>query len=276
MLKEFTQYLTSLSFAGNNNPATYIPTEYVPESVCLQSTERYQEHPSRHRVGFDTVRITDFTAYLASESQGAYTAVAISPDADGAQAIVDMGHHDEPKWGAHTAQLRMQRTPEFAAIEDIVGKPLTQTDMAEFLEDYGYCITPVIQRSDAENPEDGTIGQAVQIIRKIEINRKQESSHEDDDYSAKLEGMEAIDMRGRDGKKIVSLKCRLQCYEDTAERVVEVRMSKMLEGNTPRLKLRIVAPDTIRRAIQDEMESRIKGHADLAGVRVLIGHIKHQ
>ncbi len=275
MLKEAIQFLMNCD-KTSDLPATHIPTIQAPESMTIRSLEAFGVAPVFHRAHFTTARLTDFNAYLAKEANGPETAVFIDANAAGATAIVDMGTHDEPGWGRHTAKLAMTKTPEFAALESACKNPMDQRALITFLEDYGELITPAIRAAGAETVTNGTIAQAIAIIRKIEVNARKEGRHSEDDYARTAEGMESIEMKGRDGAQIVSLKFTCPPFEDTKLRDIEVRLLMNTEHGAPRLKLRIVALDAIKRAVQGEIEARIQGRDGLEAVRIFVGAIKHQ
>lgn len=276
MIKEGIEYILSLAQSDRETPPTFVPTMALRDDVKVVSLEKYDDTPAFHRAGFGTSRLTDFIDYLSGDTQGQHTAVFIDEDASGAHAIIDMGTHAQPGWGHHIARLVMRRTPEYAAIQDISGESLTQRQLIEFLEDFHYCITPIIKQSGQDEGAPGSVAHAIQIVRKIEISASKDQTHEENDYEHVAEGMESIEMRGRQGNKIEELQIHCSPFEDTGQRTITVRVSMSTESGTPKLKLRIKSPEVITRNIQSEIESNIHSAEELNGARVFVGQIKHQ
>lgn len=148
MIKEALQYLGSLVAAtpqplrlGDKEKAT--PIVALPDSVRLESVERFDAQPATFRGAFETTSIEAFVKYLElhfDEGQR-HPGIFINPEKMTAEAWLDLGTHTDPGWPEHSAGLRLQQTPQYRALlkfatTDERRNPHTQMEFIDFISDW--------------------------------------------------------------------------------------------------------------------------------------------
>ena len=100
-----------------------------------------------------------------------------------AHTIFDLGDQDKPEHADHHANLRLQKTAAYAALENINNQHLSQTEAADFIEDWLANIT----LNDNITP-----AKALTAIRSIVINQSASSEHSESNFGREQSVAEKI------------------------------------------------------------------------------------
>src|SRR5690606_7586883 len=136
----------------------------VPESPALKSLEPFQVARNRRRGTMRTTALRDFIEYVNRHS-AAETGPACFVDQDEMSALVlfNLGTTKQAGHGDDAAELNLKPTAAFASLRGMVGRSLTQQQLAEWLEDWA----PHIQAHAGD--EMLPIAAAITGIRKMTI-----------------------------------------------------------------------------------------------------------
>lgn len=264
--------ITQLALSGHPEIDTDQPAVILPEGAKVESLEYLFDVPRHMRSTFRTERISDFCHYVDAEGRDD-TVVFVAPDGTGAQAIIDYGNHESPEWGFHRAELKMQHSPEFAALKERCGRGLDQRGLVEFFEDWRDLIQPYqMAEDDPENASDLTIGQAIARIRKIDVKKLLDTGHEQGDFSARRSTMASVEAVSDGLRPPAGFRFTCQPFPDLQARDIDVRLSVRTTKDEPVLVMRIVGATALDRDLAEEIELDITERLD--GKRVFIGSAK--
>lgn len=261
--------ITQLALAGHPSVTTDAPAVVLPEGAKVESLEYLFDVPRHMRATYRTERISDFCRYVDAEGRDD-TVVFVSPDGSCAQAIIDYGNHESPEWGFHRAALRMEYSPEFAALKLHCGRGLDQRALVEFFEDWRDLIQPYeMAEDDPDNARDLTIGQAIARIRKIDVKKLLATGHEQGDFSARRSTMASVEAVSGGLRPPAGFRFLCQPFPDLKSRQIDVRLSVRTTNDEPVLVMRIVGETALDRDLTEEIEIDITERLD--GKRVFIG-----
>ena len=213
----------------------------LPESMHVVDLERYQPHRLRFRAQFVTRSISAFAEYLNKHSSLA----PIFVDAEKAKArcVLDLGTIDAPGHCEHSATLELKATALWAAILDADGTAMSQRTLAEWIEDWRHAL----RAFDGPDGDEIPIAKAATAIRTINIKAAADVGHSVDHMRESRSAFHSVEASSPDGLPAIFL-ARVTPYEELGPRDVTLRVSVMT-GDSPSLKLRIVALGTIEEAI---------------------------
>lgn len=113
-----------------------------PDGVTAQSLERFCDFPYRERGEIRFQKLGSLLDYANRHHDGASTAIFADSETSHVRAVLDWHAPDSdgggtcPGWGDHCLDYELKFTREFADWTGISGRPLTQTQFAEFLEEH--------------------------------------------------------------------------------------------------------------------------------------------
>lgn len=261
---------------------TEVPCLVLPEGNQIASLEKFLDQPVRMRRKYRTERIEDFAKYV--NNAGAIidrAAIFVTPKNGGAVAILDYGDHITPLWGDHRAILAMRKMPEICALEEACSQPITQRKLIDFLEDW---LDHARQFSSMEGDEendyevmftDMSIPRAVAAIRRVDIKKAREQSHEHGDMRNQMSAMESVEASTSIGKLPAGFRFRCAPYENLIEREYTVRLALRTEDtSTPKFTLRIMAAEQTEVLVAQEIEERIRNAVtEINPERIFVGTI---
>lgn len=115
-----------------------VPEGHVAQVVDdRENNDRRNPAPNRQKGTASLTRAESFTAYVqANRSNDRDTALYAADDNLTITAVFNGSQPDAPGWGDNRALLRLETTPEWNAWTGLDGVSMTQTQLAEFLEDH--------------------------------------------------------------------------------------------------------------------------------------------
>ncbi|MBE0454866.1 MAG: DUF2303 family protein [Roseovarius sp.] len=246
---------------------TPIPSMIIPSGNKLQNLESLMHNPCRMRQRYTTERIPDFVRYVNENVCEGSTVTYVSPDGASAHAIIDHGTHQDPEWGDHTADLALVKTTAYQALEKLCAQPRKQQDLIDYLEDWGKpgfveCLV---------NGQPVAASVAIAAIRRVEINAKASTTHEQNDFRASRTAMEEIEAKAAEGSMPGHIRLYSPVYVGTEERVIYIRIGITPIDDKPAFRLRIMQVETMQEAIAREVEERLQ--AELHTCQVYIGTV---
>lgn len=258
--------INELFAAGAQLPDTHAPTVALPGDTKIVSLEKYLQNPLRMRAAYTTPDVESFIQYLKGNTVTA-TGVFFDLEDMEAVAVIDLGDHTDPGWGDHRATYAAKFSPEYAAIRALASRPVPQRELIEFIEEWADQLT-ILGTSDAEMD----IKKGLQAVRKVDIKRARESSHEDTDMSASLSEFERIEATSGAGDLPRKLVFRCSVVDDSMDRDIVLPLHLITTSDRPHFGARIWRKDAILRETAYELLERIR---DGSGVdRVFVGSVR--
>jgi uncharacterized protein YfdQ (DUF2303 family) len=204
----------------------------LPSGFAVQSIENLLPGRTRYRGIMSTSILSSFSEYVLKQADDD-TQCFIDADKMEAKAFFNLGSKEAPGHGDFAAILTMEKTAEFRSLLEIHEKPLTQKQLAEWIEDWN----PILFFADAEgNAIDPK--KAASAVRRITIESARREDHEQQDFKASRSAMESIEVRSEQGiPHFLELTC--QPYKGLDDYRFGCRISILTGGNEPMLKVRI-------------------------------------
>lgn len=137
----------------------------LPNNYTLHDIERFLPVRRRMRGTMETSSIADFARYVAANKE-AGACVFVAAQAIRVEAVLNMGTPEKPGHADNRARLRPEATAAYSALKQAAdGRPLPQSQVAEFLEDWAQHIT-CFGDDGSEIPT----RRAIAAVRKITID----------------------------------------------------------------------------------------------------------
>lgn len=255
--KEAIQHLETTAIAAASvMPHQQIPTIALPDDMKIHNLERFAEHRARFRGEMVTSSIADFSNYVLNHG-GQAVAAFVDQDRMACRAFFNLGTQADPGHGDDTALLALKPTAAYAALLSIAGKPLTQRELAEWMEDWAQCLAAY--DSDGEM----AIPAACAAVRNITIKAATERTHTEHNFGAARSAMDAIEAKSQDHLPTELVFTALP-YEGLERQRITLRLS-VITGEKPVLKLRWVREEAQREEIAQDfkrvMQQEIGGSA---------------
>jgi uncharacterized protein YfdQ (DUF2303 family) len=259
LTKDALQHIQDLALAASANPVSVdgcADVVALPESVQLANLERFKLGRDRFRGMLKTHAIPDFTRYVERQAVGSGAAGFIDQDAMSATVIFNLGGPSSAGHGDDTATLTLKPTAAYSAVLAIVGRKLSQQELAEWMEDWA----PHIQAMAGD--EKLPIAQAINGIRKMTLKATSQRDSAVGDFSASRSAMDEIEAKSQD--VLASALCFTTVpFEGLQPATLSLRLSVLTSSETPVLKLRWVGEETQReefaREFQGVLEREVGG-----------------
>lgn len=254
--------ITDTAHVANGKPVeSFVPTLLMPSSYKLSNIEHLQEFRSRFRGQLRTESIADFCKYTKEHrTEGFDTNGFIDAERMACNAIFNLGDIDEPGHGDDEALLILKPTAAFKAMNQIAGQHLSQTQLAEWMEDWH----DYIQVIDA-NGETMEVAAAVQKIRTITITAKAERTSSENNFGNSRSSMDSIEAAHAE-KQPADLQFTTEPYEGLSPRIFTLRLS-IRTGEKPTLMPRWVRQEQQEEEMAQEFKQVLQG--ELAEVATL-------
>lgn len=257
--------IVALAAANYGSTGTHEPALIVPENSKLVSLAPLGERPVRQEVTLLTHRPGEFCRYVEAEVSDS-SVVFLHPDGSGAVAVIDFGCHAAPEWKKHRAVLDLENTPGFGALLRVCSCPVSQNDLAEFIEDWSDIVVPLVDGAPVALPL------AAQAIRSVTIESASKATTTVADFEASESALAKISARSADGRLPGFLEFTCPIYENTQVVKLRVRVS-LAAGDKPRFALRIVGLDAVRQLVLGDVERAIRDRVPKE-VPVYVGRLR--
>lgn len=222
----------------------------VPDSCSLHSLEQYQSHRDRFRGALHTHSLKAFSAYVERHIGGEDDKNAsgfVDQDAMRATVIFNLGTPADAGHGDDRATLTLKPTAAYKALTEVVGRSLSQQQLAEFLEDW----TPHLVAS-AGDQKLGTPA-AINAIRRMSIKAIAEVNTEVGDLNNRRSAMEEIEARSLETLPTTFV-FSAKPYDPLSVADITLRLSVITGDKAPVLKLRWVGQEAQQEAFAEEFQ----------------------
>jgi uncharacterized protein YfdQ (DUF2303 family) len=229
----------------------------LPSDFKLEALERFQLGRYRFRGAMTTPIISAFAAYVVNHCKEE-SACFIEEKTMSAKLIFNIGNQGSPGHCDHYAQLSLQKTAAYKALEKIIDRSNPQQDVAEFIEDWRELIVCLGEaNSDGERQPIGN-PMALHAIRNFKIEEKRTTTSNERDFGASRGSLEEIDVASQ---QIPPARILFSCapYHGLSERVFELRLS-VLKQATPAIVLRIVKQEEHNEKMLEEFKEIVAGN----------------
>ena len=228
----------------------------LPEHYKLESTEVFQATRNRLRGRFSTALVEDFANYFARNAKAdklAHAPIFIAPDALHAVAVLDwMTGDDQPGHMQHCAVCVPQALPEWASLQAIHNKPLSQDQMIDLVEDMAGLVSAFDDEGHGMPPS-----VLVGAFRNARITKQSEHVQALEDSSVKRSAMETIDANA--SRRVPpKMTFHVVPFAEFSARAVTARVIMRAHNNEPAFTLRIVNYEGLQRDIALEFVALIQ------------------
>jgi uncharacterized protein YfdQ (DUF2303 family) len=279
----------------------------LPHALVLggqvHNLEKLRQHRDRFRGTFSTRSLSAFVAYVAIRSMEAQvvtegegegespetgdggdisdvmsfregvrgpdsTTLFVDPETFTAVGIHNLGDLAAPGHCDDLAKLRLVQSAEWTALMQVNQKPLTQREMADWLQDWRGIFTPLYGDPGLITealPRD-TVSAAIQAVLHVKTEASQSASSKLQAHGAELSSFEALQMRSGDGLELpAGFRFSLHPYEDLKLRTVDAVLTVYppTEGKAMRMSLRVTGLEALTKEMADEFQALLKERLDV-------------
>jgi len=242
----------------------------IPDNHGIQSLEFLQAAPNLFRAAYSTNNIDDFVAYVGQYHLLSQSKVFIDPEQIESSAILDLGTPEKPLWGKHKTTLKLEKSPEYAALLKANNTNYSQKDLIDFFEDYAEHITFIDDDLNIVPFKSG-----IQSLRKLKTleNRQQESTV--GNFSQSHSALESIEIKAAGEAIPFGFKFDVFPYECLKLFTVVSQIRASNSGKDVLLKYRISSIDKLKKEIAEDFKQKIVD-ALKSDVAVYIGKFVYQ
>ena len=248
----------------------------IPDGYKLQSLEHLKTRPYLFRGLFSTTMLNEFADYVIKHGTE-NTTVFIDNQKIAAQAIIDMGSHDEPHWGKHRAEVTLLKTPAFAKLLENNNRLFSQQEFIDFCEDWkdhiGFYYTD--ETFLGKEPFEAHI----KTLRRIKVNANLSNEQTVNQYSSSKSAMESIEIKaGQEDTPPTGFVFTAQAYDAIEQITFNCQIRVVFDDKIIKFKYRITQLDAINERIAGEFREKLQStiiNAD-KNISINIGTMKYQ
>lgn len=238
----------------------------LPDTFHVHDLEKFM--PSRRRMTgtMYTCAVASFATYITAHHDAGCSTVFVNDNKLSATAVLNLGNSATPGHCDNLAQLDLIHTAAYSALLTINGKPLTQRDAAEFLEDWSDHLS-FFQGSTALQPS-----QAISAVRRLNIEAVRKLESVSESLSESTSAFEQVTASSKEPlPDFVYFKCAPT--EDLSEREFVLRLH-VVTGDKLHVCLRIQRLQSHQEEMALELSNRITQALDGQPVSVVRGSFK--
>lgn len=223
----------------------------LPNNYTLHDIERFLPVRRRMRGTMETSSIADFARYVAANKE-AGACVFVAAQAIRAEAVLNMGTPEKPGHADNRAGLRPEATAAYSALKQAAdGRPLPQSQVAEFLEDWAQHIT-CFGDDGSEIPT----RRAIAAVRKITIDALRKVEACEQQLSVSKSTFESVSASSKDPMpRTIHFSC--VPFHGIDARVFVLRLG-VRAGDIPALTLRIVNAEEHHEQMAQELAEKVR------------------
>lgn len=221
------QLTDTAQVATGKNVDSFTPSILLPNSFKLQNIEHLQQFRSRFRGQLRTESIADFCKYVEEHKEENADGF-IDADKMACNVIFNLGYIEEPGHADDEALLVLKPTAAFKAMQQIAGQHLSQTQLAEWMEDWNSYLQVIDDRGEAME-----VAAAVQKVRTITVKATAERTSTESNFGATRSSMDSIEAAHAE-KQPADLRFTTVPYDGLEARTFVLRLS-IRTGDKPTL-----------------------------------------
>lgn len=249
-----------------DDAATQVPVALVPDSMSIQTLEKFMPNASRVRLLYRTTSIADFVKY-SSERELEGSACFVDAEEMSAQAIIDLGTEESPGHQDHKARLNLKKSAAFKSLLDINGLKQSQKSAAEFVEDWADDLAVLNSAGDVMN-----LQASVKALLDMTIESAREVNSKVGDFGEQMSAMERIEAKNQDSLPSTIL---FTCvpYGGLTSREFKLRVSVLTGGERPAVMYRIIGLESQQEEIAEEFKGNLSEGFEETGIATYIGSV---
>ena len=226
------------------------PLAVVPDSMGVQSLEKFMPNASRYRLGFKTSSITDFIQYNTKFDQDGATCF-VTAESMLAKTIFDLGTVDKPLHQENTAKLQLVKTVAFRNMIQYSDEKISQKSAAEFIEDWSDNI-----KAFGKDGEEMSNKLASAALRDLTIEFAREQNSKVSDFGESMSALERIEAKNQDSLP-ATFEFKCIPYQGLQERTLKIRVGILTGSDTPRLVFRVLQLEALSEEIAEEFKDNL-------------------
>lgn len=222
----------------------------LPDNCTTLNLEQFQHGRDRFRGALHTHSLKAFAAYVERHIGGEDNKGAsgfVDQDAMRATVIFNLGTPDDAGHGDDRATLTLKPTAAYKALAEVVGRSLSQQQLAEFLEDWAPHIT-----ASSGDQKLNTLA-AINAVRRMQIKATTELNSEVGDLSNRRSALEDIEARSLETLPTTFV-FTAKPYDPLSVADITLRLSVITGDKAPVLKLRWVGQEAQQEAFAEEFQ----------------------
>ena len=237
----------------------------LPQDFAVQDLEKFNEIRRRARGSMNTSAIADFARYVKARAEKGASVFVDAATMRGV-AVLNLGTAERPGHADNTATLTAERTAAYAALLKAAQAPLSQRDMAEFLEDWAAHL-------EACHGAEGAaieLKHAVDAVRRVTIEAARKVESTEGKLSAEKSAFESVRARSDAGALPTQLRFYCEPFKGLTPRGFDVRVAVRTGGEAPAFVLRVVKAEENAEQMAQEFAALIAAVL-VDGPTVLLG-----
>lgn len=222
----------------------------TPDSCKLTNLEPFQLGRDRFRGHLRTHSLKDFSNYVERHIGGEEDKAAagfVDQDTMSATVLFNLGTPDDAGHGDDQATLTLKPTAAYSALRAVVGQPLSQQELAEWLEDWA----PHILATAGD--ETLHISAAINAVRRMSMKATSQVDTVAGDLSNSRSTMDQIEAKSLDTLPTMFV-FTTPPYEPLEPASITLRVSVITGERAPVLKLRWVGQEAQQEAFAEEFK----------------------
>lgn len=227
----------------------------LPNHFGVNDLEAHLPERRRARGTMNTSSVQCFAEYINHQAAGAESTVSVFVDAPRmkAVAVLNLGTVDEPGHADNRAIYSPTQTAAYVALRHITSNPMTQKDVAEWMEDWVHLISP-------RGADDLVIipKLAIDAVRRITIDESRKVESEAASLQATRSTLEQVVARSAAGNLPAFIDVALKPYLGFDERTFSMRLSIITTGKDPMLRLRVVKAEEHAEQMANELLGQVE------------------
>jgi uncharacterized protein YfdQ (DUF2303 family) len=265
--------LSAAQLAQNEISAYTEGAVVIPKDYTLQSLEKLRLAPNHFRGQYSTSVLSQFISYIDNHGTSE-TSVFINQDTMSANAIIDMGYIDDPKWGKHRAEVALKRTPAYGDLLDFNNVTVDQQTFIDFAEDWQdnvlfYYGEPEFAEAEAFKP-------TIKTLRKLKTSATATTENEVGNFSANRSAMEQIEISAGNQEPPTGFIFKTIPHDGFEEVAFNCQLRAITDGKSVQLKYRIAQLERHKEQIAEQFKDKIVSGVRVDGINIFIGTMSYQ
>jgi uncharacterized protein YfdQ (DUF2303 family) len=225
----------------------------LPSNFQKHDLEAFMPHRRRARGVMHTESIAAFVAY-ANEHHEDGASIFVNAAHMSAEAVLNLGTPDSPGHADNSAVVTLERSAAYAALKKHTDQNISQTQAAEFFEDWPAEIRCF---KDSDSSEQIHVAKVVAALRKITIEAMRKLENTEQNLSASRSTFESVQATSTEAiPTIIYFTCRP--YADLPERQFVLRLGIKTGDNKPQIILRIVNEELHSEKMAQEFVTKLQ------------------
>lgn len=240
----------------------------LPDSFAVHDLENFRPNRRRARGTMSTSVVESFFKYTKEHKENG-ASIFVNPDDMTATTVLNFGNPDKAGHCDNLAQLKLKKTAAYVAlITHATGQRLTQTQAAEFFEDW----VGVVDVVEFFGDDGGVIEskKAIAALRKLTIESMHKLEASEQKLGATRSTFESVQASSSESAP-TNVMMSFKAYESLEPREFNLRLSIITGGDKPAITLRIQNHELHQEQMAKELERIIAAEFKGTEIPVFLG-----